>query len=270
MRWRPPDHAEPNPHPDTVEPVTTDGSPAPEPPTSRGHGRSGPARPVHRQHLRHPGRPHARGEPGRSRPRRRPPRSRERLAGTHFDRLISSPLDRCLQTRHPVRAGGRICPVEIDDRFAEVDYGDWSGRPLKAWPRSRSGEPSSSTRPRRCSRPARAWPRCPAGRRRRSVTSGCRRDNDQTVLICSHGDVIKAILADALGMHLDSFQRIVVAPASISVIRYTPLRPFVERDQRHRRPGSRSDRPHPTADGAAPRVTRNSHARTPFLAGSSS
>ena len=37
---------------------------------------------------------------------------------------------------------------------------------------------------------------------------------DLTVLVCSHGDVIKAILADALGLHLDAFQRIVVAPAS--------------------------------------------------------
>jgi 2,3-bisphosphoglycerate-dependent phosphoglycerate mutase len=43
----------------------------------------------------------------------------------------------------------------------------------------------------------------------------------------SHGDVIKAILADALGMHLDSFQRIVVDPASISIIRYTAARPYL-------------------------------------------
>ena len=43
----------------------------------------------------------------------------------------------------------------------------------------------------------------------------------------SHGDPIKAILADALGMHLDSFQRIVVDPASISIIRYTAARPYV-------------------------------------------
>ena len=43
----------------------------------------------------------------------------------------------------------------------------------------------------------------------------------------SHGDVIKAILADALGMHLDAFQRIVVDPASLSVVRYTPHRAFV-------------------------------------------
>ena len=45
----------------------------------------------------------------------------------------------------------------------------------------------------------------------------------------SHGDVIKAILADALGMHLDAFQRLVVDPCSVSVIRYTPMRPFAIR-----------------------------------------
>jgi broad specificity phosphatase PhoE len=43
----------------------------------------------------------------------------------------------------------------------------------------------------------------------------------------SHGDLIKAVLADALGMHLDSFQRIVVDPASISIIRYTAARPYL-------------------------------------------
>jgi broad specificity phosphatase PhoE len=48
-------------------------------------------------------------------------------------------------------------------------------------------------------------------------------------LACSHGDVIKAIVADALGLHLDLFQRLTVDPASITVIRYTPGRPFVVR-----------------------------------------
>lgn len=46
-------------------------------------------------------------------------------------------------------------------------------------------------------------------------------------LAVSHGDVIKAVLADALGLHLDAFQRIVVDPASLSVVRYTPERAFV-------------------------------------------
>jgi broad specificity phosphatase PhoE len=48
-------------------------------------------------------------------------------------------------------------------------------------------------------------------------------------LACSHGDVIKALLADALGTHLDGFQRIVVDPCSLSVVRYTETRPFVLR-----------------------------------------
>jgi broad specificity phosphatase PhoE len=52
---------------------------------------------------------------------------------------------------------------------------------------------------------------------------------DAVWLACSHGDVIKAIVADALGLHLDQFQRIAVDPGSISVIRYTPLRPFLVR-----------------------------------------
>jgi probable phosphoglycerate mutase len=47
--------------------------------------------------------------------------------------------------------------------------------------------------------------------------------------VVSHGDVIKAVLADALGMHLDHFQRIHVDPASVSIIHYTPMRPFVLR-----------------------------------------
>jgi broad specificity phosphatase PhoE len=48
-------------------------------------------------------------------------------------------------------------------------------------------------------------------------------------IACTHGDVIKAIVADALGLHLDHFQRINVDPASITAIRYTPLRPFLLR-----------------------------------------
>ncbi len=53
--------------------------------------------------------------------------------------------------------------------------------------------------------------------------------DDAAVLLCSHGDVLGAVVADALGMHLDLFQRILLAPSSISVIRYTPTRSFVER-----------------------------------------
>jgi broad specificity phosphatase PhoE len=53
--------------------------------------------------------------------------------------------------------------------------------------------------------------------------------DDAVYAVVSHGDVIKAVLADALGLHLDQFQRIVVDPASVSIVTYTPLRPFVVR-----------------------------------------
>jgi broad specificity phosphatase PhoE len=52
-------------------------------------------------------------------------------------------------------------------------------------------------------------------------------EGDVLWVACTHGDVIKAIVADALGAHLDNFQRITADPASMSVIRYTALRPFV-------------------------------------------
>lgn len=52
---------------------------------------------------------------------------------------------------------------------------------------------------------------------------------DAAYLMCSHGDIIKSLVADALGMHLDLFQRLHVDPCSVTVIRYTPTRPFLLR-----------------------------------------
>ena len=179
----------------------------------------------------------------------------DRLADVAIDRIVSSPLERCQQTLAPLAAATGLT-VEVDDRLAEVDYGDWAGRPLRElateplW-RTVQHHASATVFPggeslaavsARAVEAVRALvvpsPRT-ATRSRPDGRSGPRRRGRpgraakgpiaRTVLICSHGDVIKALLADALGLHLDSFQRIVVAPASLSVIRYTPLRPFVER-----------------------------------------
>ena len=56
---------------------------------------------------------------------------------------------------------------------------------------------------------------------------GGEQGGDALWVACTHGDVIKSVIADAYGMHLDSFQRVNADPASVSVIRYTQLRPFV-------------------------------------------
>jgi broad specificity phosphatase PhoE len=52
---------------------------------------------------------------------------------------------------------------------------------------------------------------------------------DAVYLMCSHGDIIKSLVADALGMHLDLFQRVHVEPCSVTAIRYTRTRPFLLR-----------------------------------------
>jgi len=151
-----------------------------------------------------------------------------RLAGITLDALVSSPMERCQQTLAPLAAATGL-PVRTEPRLAEVDYGDWTGRALKdlgdeqLW-RTVQAHPSAAVFPGGEGLAA-VGVRAVAAIRDLVAELG----PDAVVLVCSHGDVIKAVLADALGLHLDGFQRIVVAPASLSVVRYTPLRPFVER-----------------------------------------
>jgi probable phosphomutase (TIGR03848 family) len=117
----------------------------------------------------------------------------------------------------------------VDERLGEVRYGSWTGRELKAlrkdplW-RVVQGHPSAAVFPdgeglaamaARAAEAVRDW--------------NARLGPDATYAVVSHADVIKALVADALGLHLDEFQRIVVDPASLTVVRYADLRPFVVR-----------------------------------------
>lgn len=147
------------------------------------------------------------------------------LAGLHIARIVSSPLERCRQTLAPL-ASALGLPIEMDDRLAEVDYGSWTGRAL----RDLSGEPLWTVVQQQ---PSAA--RFPGGESLAAVSARAvaavreHTSGPVPVLVCSHGDVLKAILADALGLHLDGFQRINVAPGSLSVVRYAPTRSIVER-----------------------------------------
>jgi probable phosphomutase (TIGR03848 family) len=154
----------------------------------------------------------------------------ERLRPVPFDAVVSSPLDRCLDTAGAVLEG-RSLDLQVDDRLGECRYGDWTGRPLKElakdplWKVVQS-HPSAVTFPGPEGEPLRET-------QSRAVAAvrdwNARLGPDATWLACSHGDVIKAVVADAMGLHLDQFQRIVVDPCSVTVIRYTELRPFVVR-----------------------------------------
>jgi 2,3-bisphosphoglycerate-dependent phosphoglycerate mutase len=155
-----------------------------------------------------------------------------RLTDVPLATVVSSPLRRCRQTANAVAlAHGTPLEIHQDRNLTECGYGDWTGRKLselgkeKLWStvqtqpsavRFPNGEAMSEMAT-RATTAIRSWD-----------TRLAAEHGPQAVWAAvSHGDVIKAILADALGMHLDAFQRILVDPASVSIVRYTDSRPYV-------------------------------------------
>jgi probable phosphomutase (TIGR03848 family) len=159
-------------------------------------------------------------------------RAGERLAAVPLVGVVSSPLERCRQTARLILDRQAGSPVEpIDEGITECDYGEWQGRSLKdlateaLWSVVQT-QPSAAVFP---------GGESLAGMQARSVAAIRRQDAEFEAqygpgavwAAVSHGDIIKSILADALGMHLDLFQRINVGPASISIVSYGAARPTV-------------------------------------------
>lgn len=154
----------------------------------------------------------------------------DRLDGLPIKAVVRSPLLRCRRTVEPLSAALGLEPL-IEDRLAEVDYGTWTGRKiseLTAEPLWRvvQAQPSAAIFP-DGEGLAQVQARAVAAVREHDRQLASQHGADVLWVACTHGDVIKAVIADALGVHLDGFQRITADPASASVIRYTPLRPFV-------------------------------------------
>jgi len=141
-----------------------------------------------------------------------------RLEGRDIAAIYSSPQPRAQQTVAPL-AGRRRLPIRVLEGFDEVDFGQWTGRTFEqlrtedperwaAWCERRGsaqppgGEPFTQVRDRAVAALDQLRMRYPAG----------------TVLIASHGDVIKAVLATSLHLSLDDLERFEVAPASISIL----------------------------------------------------
>ncbi len=141
----------------------------------------------------------------------------ERLGKLTISQIQVSPMDRCSETLAPwLTKYGKSVKVITDQNLIEVDYGKWSGKKLatlsraKLW-RKVQGQPSAVTFPEGeglAQMQVRAM---------KSVHEFFASDLDLTIMV-SHGDVIKAIVASSLGMHLDDFQRIVIDPASITIL----------------------------------------------------
>jgi probable phosphomutase (TIGR03848 family) len=180
-----------------------------------------------------------------------------RLAQVPLAVLVSSPLRRCQETLDPL-AQARQLEVTVDDRFVEMDYGEWTGRELRKLAKESlwkvvQAHPSAAVFPGGEGMAA-MQVRAVAAVREWDAKLAAEHGAAVLWLVCTHGDLIKAVLADALGVHLDSFQRIVAHPCSISAVTYTETRPLVQRindcgdDLRGLLPPKRRRRRRPSSD----------------------
>ncbi|ORW92856.1 phosphoglycerate mutase [Mycobacterium sp. IEC1808] len=158
----------------------------------------------------------------------------DRIGDLPIRAVVTSPLLRCRRTVEPLAEALCLEPL-IDEELAEVDYGDWTGRKIgeltkePLW-RVVQAHPSAAVFPGGeglAQVQARAVAAIRAHDRRLAAELGGADGADALWVACTHGDVIKSVVADAYGMHLDGFQRVTADPGSVTVIRYTPLRPFV-------------------------------------------
>ena len=156
----------------------------------------------------------------------------DRLAAVPLAGVVSSPLERCRQTAQLIldrQAGSPSAPTDPD--LTECDYGQWQGRMLTdlatedLWAAVQS-QPSAVVFPGGESMAA-MQARSVAAIRRHDAAFESEYGPGAVWVAVSHGDIIKSILADALGMHLDLFQRINVGPASVSIVHYGAVRPSV-------------------------------------------
>lgn len=156
----------------------------------------------------------------------------QRLAPLPIAHIVHSPLQRCVQTVAPLARQLGIA-TEPEDRLIEIDYGDWTGKTLgdlfkePLW-KVVQRHPSAAVFP-AGEGLAQAHFRAVTAVRERDRHYAEQHGHDVLWVACSHGDIIKAVLADGFGIHLDGFQRIAVEPASISVIRYAPTGAMVWR-----------------------------------------
>ena len=145
----------------------------------------------------------------------------KRLGSLSFREIRMSPLERCYLTLEPWLAAQKISRKEItfDNGISEVDYGNWTGKKLsflalkKEW-RVVQKTPSKMVFPKGESLLD------VQKRARESLLKSVEKTKGGVVLLVSHGDVIKSIVADALNLELDKFQKIVIDPASITVLDY--------------------------------------------------
>lgn len=165
-------------------------------------------------------------------------RTAERLAVVPLVAVLTSPLERCRQTAKAIVRAQAGTPMTRTERgITECDYGDWAGRPIKELAKEKlwslvQTQPSAAVFPGGEAMTT-MQSRSVAAVRRWDAAIEAEHGPGAVWVAVSHGDIIKSVLADALGMHLDLFQRLHVDPASVSIVRYTASRPYVVATNTH-------------------------------------
>jgi len=140
-------------------------------------------------------------------------------------------MERCFETISPwinsivLPNNPRFEPI-IDQELTEVDYGTWSGKKLAVLSKNKLWKIVQEA-PSRMYFPSGEGIAQMQSRAMTSVHEAVSTKVKGAAVIVSHGDVIKSIVASALGMHLDEFQRIVIDPASISILDFSTTKPRV-------------------------------------------
>jgi len=154
-----------------------------------------------------------------------------RLGNFPVSNLRISPMERCFETISPwinsivMPNNPRFEPI-IDEELTEVDYGLWSGKKLSILSKNKLWKTVQES-PSRMYFPKGEGIAQMQSRAMTSVHQAVSSKAKGAAVIVSHGDVIKSMVASALGMHLDEFQRIVIDPASISILDFSTTKPRV-------------------------------------------
>lgn len=144
----------------------------------------------------------------------------DRLAALPVKAVYSSPVTRCLETAEPIAATHKLDIIQLED-LGEVRYGKWEGKKIKKLAKKKRWHAVQFF-------PSRF--RFPGGEALRETQYraiqalerlGIRHENE-IVVVVSHADLIKLALAHYLGVHMDLFQRVVISPASASVLTLSP------------------------------------------------
>lgn len=155
----------------------------------------------------------------------------QRLGSFPIAQMRISPMERCFETVSPwinefvLATNPKFEPL-IDPMLNEVDYGDWSGKRLATLSRKKEWKTVQES-PSRMYFPGGEGIAAMQARVMKSVHEVASLPDSKVAVFVSHGDVIKSIVASALGMHLDEFQRIIIDPASVSVIEYNSVKPRI-------------------------------------------